>query len=552
MVTKYSYGGDKAPLYSQSLYHETRLPFYARGYGVLTIVAGYLLLHLLLRGYFSPILGTDDMFENVYVQELRLGYQLRQPPLYEWLLYGVQQVVGPTIWSFLILKYSLVFVCMASLYASARMVIRDPRLAAFAIFSYSLLYQVGFNLHEGVTHTAVLMACASGFMLLFLRILSGKTSLLSSIFIGIVLGLGMLSKHSFIIVPVAAFLAVLSQPYLRERFAYKSLVGICLVAFLVYAPFLYWVWLRGGGLLSTSMHVMAGQEGVFWQRVIVGEAKLLWSLLGFSLVLSVLMPIFFGRPLFRGWRKLWGSGFLSSITHNNHRHALQLFLWVYTGIAVLLIVAAIAFTGATYIKERHMQPVLLWLPLMLFGLLQWRTIQSRSLQYYTVLMVVFASFVVGVRVSGFIMPDKRMCGGSCRHMKPYDRFIRQARADFPRLANGYIFALDEYLAGNTRAQLPLAHLAMAGYRLEDIPHNRGQNIGCFAIMDLGNSPHAVSENEARQRFLQQQTAVRYKEVATTRNYHIAWPHALTPGFRTTNFAVFQLKPTAPLCPRFAN
>ncbi|WP_444928363.1 glycosyltransferase family 39 protein (plasmid) [Microbulbifer sp. SSSA002] len=142
--------------------------FWWRPAGVVVLIAGYLLLHLLLRGYFSPTLSTDDMFENVFVQELKLGYQVRQPPVYEWLLYGVQKIFGPTIWSFLVLKYSLVLCFALFLYGVARQAIANEKLAALAVFSWVAFYQIGFNLHEGVTHTAVLMAASAATVYCFL------------------------------------------------------------------------------------------------------------------------------------------------------------------------------------------------------------------------------------------------------------------------------------------------------------------------------------------------------------------------------------------------
>ena len=44
---------------------------------------------------------------NVLAQTLEPGYVLRQPPLYEWMLWSVQRVTGPTLPSFLVLKYGL-------------------------------------------------------------------------------------------------------------------------------------------------------------------------------------------------------------------------------------------------------------------------------------------------------------------------------------------------------------------------------------------------------------------------------------------------------------
>ena len=48
-----------------------------------------------------PNLPQDDVTSNVLAQTLEPGYVLKQPPLYEWMLWSVQRVTGPTLPSFL-------------------------------------------------------------------------------------------------------------------------------------------------------------------------------------------------------------------------------------------------------------------------------------------------------------------------------------------------------------------------------------------------------------------------------------------------------------------
>ncbi|MEL7529370.1 MAG: hypothetical protein AAFN16_26650, partial [Pseudomonadota bacterium] len=58
----------------QSSHRESEIPLYATPLGVWAIVALWGALHLLLRALSTPVLGTDDMFENVLVQTLEPGY----------------------------------------------------------------------------------------------------------------------------------------------------------------------------------------------------------------------------------------------------------------------------------------------------------------------------------------------------------------------------------------------------------------------------------------------------------------------------------------------
>ena len=77
---------------------------------------------------------------------------LKQPPLYEWMLWSVQRVTGPTLPSFLLFKYGLLTATFGFLYLVAKRIFTDQRWAAtLAALSPLMLYQIGWNLHEGVT-----------------------------------------------------------------------------------------------------------------------------------------------------------------------------------------------------------------------------------------------------------------------------------------------------------------------------------------------------------------------------------------------------------------
>ena len=76
------------------------------------VVAFWLLWSLafvLMLWAVSPGRTLQDALAAELLQgHLAGGYQLQNPPLYEWLLWGVQQVVGPGPLSYLILRYALI------------------------------------------------------------------------------------------------------------------------------------------------------------------------------------------------------------------------------------------------------------------------------------------------------------------------------------------------------------------------------------------------------------------------------------------------------------
>jgi len=64
----------------------------------------------------------DALTAELLQRHLAGGYQLRNPPLYEWLLWAVQRLTGPGPLSYLVLRYGLIAAAGVLFYAAARRV----------------------------------------------------------------------------------------------------------------------------------------------------------------------------------------------------------------------------------------------------------------------------------------------------------------------------------------------------------------------------------------------------------------------------------------------
>ncbi|GHB48168.1 hypothetical protein GCM10007094_41730 [Pseudovibrio japonicus] len=509
--------------------------FWWRPVGVILLIAGYLLLHLLLRGYFSPTLSTDEMFENVFVQELRLGYQVRQPPLYEWMLYGTQKIFGPNIWSFVTLKYLLVLCFSLFLYGVARQAIADEKLAALSVFSYVALYQIGFNLHEGMTHTSVLMAASGATLYCFLWFLKEKTIGATACF-GLALGLGMLSKHSYILVPASIFLAALTDGYWRKQLRLSLLIVAGVIAVIVYSPYLYWIIIYDQVFVGSAIDLMReGEQANSLARVFSGELRLLISLVGFSVPFLPLVILIFFPSLFRGERR--------EIT-DPHTMATGRLLQRALLFALALAFVGVLLSGAQYIKERHMHPVLLLLPIVVFFQISLRRCSNRSVKIYSGVLVLFVLAVIGVRVAGFLAPDPLFCGGYCRQMKPFYKLGEQLKVQFPEIGQATFVSLDQYTGGNLRVSLPNARHIIRGFH-----PNSAQRQNCFIVWDMGDDGVQRSMQDALVSggFAVNQ-APTPDEVQASRQISASWPHLWkADNFRTTIFGVEKVDGDSEIC-----
>jgi hypothetical protein len=163
--------------------------------GVISVGLLYGLVYASMRLAISHNLPQDDVTSNILAQTLEPGYVLKQPPLYEWLLWSVQRFTGPTLPSFLILKYGLLTATFALLYLVAKRMFADQRWAAIAALSPLLLYHIGWNLHEGVTQTMALICAVAASLWSFMRL--AERGSVDYVLFGAIAGLGLLSKYSY-------------------------------------------------------------------------------------------------------------------------------------------------------------------------------------------------------------------------------------------------------------------------------------------------------------------------------------------------------------------
>src|SRR5262245_52159576 len=99
--------------------------------GAIAAASLYSALHIAARLIASGNLGEDDPYDAVLTQTLQLGYVPGQPPLYDWALWLIQQVTGPGVLSFQLLKYGLLTATCGFIFASARRAMRGDAFWAF-------------------------------------------------------------------------------------------------------------------------------------------------------------------------------------------------------------------------------------------------------------------------------------------------------------------------------------------------------------------------------------------------------------------------------------
>lgn len=179
----------------------------------LGLILGYALFGALLRPLYGAGMSYDEAEAFYYARDLRLGYDA-QPPLYFWLQWVLFGFVGETVFALGLLKAAGLALIGGALYGLLREA-HPPRLAGLATLGLALLPDVLWRSQRALTHSVLTLGFTILATWLFWRALrSGR--LRDWGWLGLALGLGMLSKWNYLLVPVALSLAALWLPETRR------------------------------------------------------------------------------------------------------------------------------------------------------------------------------------------------------------------------------------------------------------------------------------------------------------------------------------------------
>ncbi len=416
----------------------------------------WLAAHALVRVLGSPVLGVDDVEQAIFTQSLEWHYGFRQPPLHTWLLIGLYELLGPGLAPHLVLRYGLLFLTAVALHRAALRVLGEPRLAAAAVIGYTLLPLYGFGVHQGFTHTTLQSAFMALGFLAALQVLERPTAAGYAV-LGLCVGLGTLSKYSFLLYAAALALAALTRPEGRARLRDRRMLLAVAAAAVVVGPFLAAAHREGFSLAALAAGTVGGGEAGYAERVRAGLVSVARALAEYLspawLVALALFP--------RAWRpRLPGPGAGCALARRS----------VAFGLGLLLAGVAAGLVG--YVKQRWLPPVLFLAPIAFAcRAAAAHALAPARLRAYLATAAVLAGLVLVGRVLYFAAGP--LWGEWKRVHVPYPAWAADMRALGLRPA--VIVADDEHLAGNLRVLFPQARVATPHYAfyLPPPPRRRG-------------------------------------------------------------------------------
>jgi 4-amino-4-deoxy-L-arabinose transferase-like glycosyltransferase len=342
--------------------------------------------------------------------------------------------------------------------------------AALAAWSLMLVGQYHKFLYT-MSHS--LLAAIFCPLLLWLMVrLANERRLRDYVALGVVLGLGLLSKFLFLAAVVAAVIAAFCvRPARRSLLDLRSVVAVA-VASAIFLPF-----------------VINGQEQwsrfttVFWVRAGTDQALGFFTSLGngiWSLSTSI-GEYGLALAVVAGLAILWARrGPLRDAAADVSRGDELRFVGYMMLASAALVLAAVLVVGVTIIKPRFVHIFLFPLPILVVALVARGGSGTLALRRYGVLLALVGAGILAVRT----VNSSPLCLSRCEDLVPFGRLAKElAAAGFER---GTIFAHGVRLGGNLVLQFPGSRVDVAVDPFVPAPPPAGRRGQCLVVWEQGD------------------------------------------------------------------
>ena len=419
---------------------------------VYLLLAAYFAVNVILRLAGPASLELDEGQQLFYAQWLAVGYD-SQPPFYNWLQYWAVQLLGDTMLALSLLKNLVLFLSYLFFGLAAQLVIRDRVLAVIATLGLITMPQVGYEAQRDLTHTVALLFASCMFFYFFLRTLQRPTTFNYAL-VGVAVGIGVLSKYNFVLLPAVALLALLPDRELRSRLFDVRVVLLIVIAAVIVAPHALWfIDHLDHATGRTFSKLTRDADGQRIHQIGMGLFSLAEAILATGALTLVIFAAAFGRTFLQSWRaenqwtRLLGRMLLASIV-------------------LLLLVVVVG--GASHVRHRWIIPLFFLLPIYLAAKMDasGAPLAHSGKRIYGLIVLAIMVFIPALLYTRPLAQGAM--GEYGKQNVPYGPAIALILAENPHRPS-VILAGDHQLAGNLRLHAPEIPVAVPGYEAMERP-----------------------------------------------------------------------------------
>jgi len=397
--------------------------------------------HIAIRVAISPSLKWDEAQQILWTQQLQWGYGA-QPPLYTWLQWCVNQILGPSVLALALLKHALIVLTCVFMGLAGRELM-GRRAAWWAAASLFLLPPLGWDAINDRPHTVLVtaMTCAAWWLLLRIVRREGRDCVREFAALGLACGCGMLAKYNFALMLAALVVALLSVRQARRALFGRGWWWAVLIALIVAAPHGGWLLAHWGAASAGTLEKMGLAPQPRWG---VGLGDLLTTAAGVLVLWAAVALVAFGS----GW---W----------RHPRPAPEQPAWLgpvfgrYLALIALALLALVFAARVMVFKIHWMLPLLAPVPLMAFALRPELENDPRGNRFAGLTLALIAC----VLVAAGTRPWMALINGKVQPANYPAAQLAQALQEAGYDGRGRIIAADNQLAGTLRTRFPAAPAA---------------------------------------------------------------------------------------------
>ncbi|MEK9673907.1 MAG: glycosyltransferase family 39 protein [Rhodospirillaceae bacterium] len=418
---------------------------------------------VLIRAGLFPGTGGDDGEQLIFSQYFDWGYQVRNPPLYTWLVIAVSNVTGANLWAVNIVKFILLAAVYLCLWRACLRIFQSTEVAAMAALSPVLFYYVAWETVTGFSHSVLAAAIYAGLFLVLVHLRDGGGHITDYVWFGALIGLGAISKYAFWIFAAALIAAALMDRDLRARLLSPKIVLSLAVACAIAFPHYQWLWARAGALGA-----QAGTTAAAGGLNAAGAWNALKAALGFLSPFWIIALALFPAAVIGMFRRGASGAAADPMA--------RVIAWQ------LGLVLAGTLLGALMLPEfkvrTHYMFALILFPLWFWLRAEAMGISRRRMALFSMAIAV-ALFAGPVGMLAKYLFEPIVCN-RCQHHLPYADLAARLRAE--GFTGGTVIAVShpDPLPGNLRAVLPEARVISVKHP-DIIPPMRNGAGQCLSI-----------------------------------------------------------------------
>jgi 4-amino-4-deoxy-L-arabinose transferase-like glycosyltransferase len=421
------------------------IDFASRHFAV--VIAAYFALQAAIRIAVSPELGMDDAELVLLTRSWDWGYG-SQPPLYTWLQATVFAIAGESLASVILLKNALLATTCVFVHRTALRVLGDPLAALAAAMSLFLLPQVAWESQRALSHTVLAVAVSSILLLVTVRLVEERRTT-DYLLAGALIAAGLLSKLNVVYFVAALAAAAVTTPAGRAALFDRRSLATAAVAAVLLAPTTIWMFGHRDAVTHRVEKFGLGEGDGVVGSLVLGIGDFVVAAAAFLALLVAVAGLLTVRA---------GRGAAASPSPS------LVFLARALAIGLLIVLATVVASGATNVKDRWLQPILFYAPIVVVGLLS-RRLPPARLRALALVSALAAMAVMVALPSRIALADREKVPVE---NKPYGAFAEEIRAS-TGFESGTILAGDYATGGNLAIRFPDASALIPEYGDLDVP-----------------------------------------------------------------------------------